>query len=107
LDKLSDRGDFFIKPGKEVYEGMVIGECNKSNDLVVNVTRGKKLTNVRAASSDDTIKLAPPRIMSLEQCLEYLADDELAEVTPDSIRIRKKYLDEEERKKQRKKVGAA
>ncbi|MGK7346835.1 MAG: translational GTPase TypA [Candidatus Nitrospinota bacterium M3_3B_026] len=107
LDKLSDRGDFFIKPGTKVYKGMVIGECKKSNDLIVNVTKGKKLTNTRSAGADDNIKLAPPRVMSLEQCLEYLADDELAEVTPDAIRIRKKFLDEEERKKQRKKMAAA
>ncbi len=107
LDKLSDRGVFFIEPGAEVYEGMVIGEYNKTNDLVVNVTKGKKLTNIRTSSSDDNIKLAPPREMSLEQCLEYLADDELAEVTPDAIRIRKKHLNFEERKKQRKKFEAA
>lgn len=106
LDKLSDRGSFFIKPGTEVYEGMVIGECSKSSDLIVNVTKGKKLTNVRAASSDETIKLTPPHIMSLEQNLEYLADDELAEVTPGSIRIRKKFLHEEDRKRARKKAGA-
>lgn len=107
LDKLGDRGDFFIKPGTEVYKGMVVGEYNKGNDLVVKVTRDKKLTNMRAAAADDTVKLSPPRIMSLEQCLEFLADDELAEVTPDAIRIRKKILDEEERKKSRKTAGAA
>ncbi len=107
LDKLSDRGEFFIGAGTEVYEGMVVGEYNKGNDIVVKVSKGKKLTNVRAASSDDTIKLTPPRAMSLEQCLEYLADDELAEVTPDAIRIRKKFLHEEDRKKQRRRAGAA
>jgi len=107
LDKLSDRGVFFIKPGIMVYEGMVIGEYNKSKDLVVNVTKGKKLTNMRSVSSDDNIKLAPPRVMSLEQHLEYLADDEITEITPDAIRIRKKYLNEEERKKHRKKKFAA
>ena len=107
LDKLADRGDFFIEPGAEVYEGMVIGEYNKGGDLVVNVTKGKKLTNMRTTSSDDTVKLAPPRRMSLEQCLEYLAEDELAEVTPGGVRIRKKFLDEEERKKNRRKAGAA
>jgi len=107
LDKLSDRGEFFIKPGTEVYAGMVIGESNKGKDLVVNSTKGKKLTNMRSVSQDDNLKLAPPRLMSLEQCLEYLSDDELAEITPDAIRIRKKYLDEEKRKKQRKKNEAA
>ncbi len=107
LDKLSDRGEFFIKPGTQVYAGMVIGESNKGKDLVVNSTKGKKLTNMRSVSQDDNLKLAPPRLMSLEQCLEYLSDDELAEITPDAIRIRKKYLDEEKRKKQRKKNEAA
>ncbi len=107
LDKLSDRGGFFIAPGAEVYEGMIVGENNKGNDLIINITKGKKLTNMRTSSSDDTIKLTPPRILSLEQSLEYLADDELAEITPDAIRIRKKYLNEEDRKKYRKKVGAA
>lgn len=107
LDKLSDRGSFFIAPGAEVYEGMIVGENNKGNDLIINITKGKKLTNMRTSSSDDTIKLTPPRILSLEQSLEYLADDELAEVTPSAIRIRKKYLNEEDRKKYRKKVGAA
>jgi len=107
LDKLSDRGEFFIKPGTEVYAGMVIGESNKSKDLVVNSTKGKKLTNMRSVSQDDNLKLAPPRLMSLEQCLEYLSDDELAEITPGGIRIRKKFLDEEKRKKQRKKLEAA
>jgi GTP-binding protein len=107
LDKLSDRGIFFIAPGTEVYEGMIVGENNKGNDLIVNITKGKKLTNMRTSSSDDTVKLTPPRTLSLEQSLEYLADDELAEVTPAAIRIRKKYLSEEDRKKSRKKVGAA
>ncbi|VAX25800.1 GTP-binding protein TypA/BipA [hydrothermal vent metagenome] len=107
LDKLSDRGEFFIKPGTEVYAGMVIGESNKGKDLVVNSTKGKKLTNMRSVSQDDNLKLAPPRLMSLEQCLEYLTDDELAEITPDAIRIRKKYLDADKRKKQRKKNEAA
>ncbi|MBF0292363.1 MAG: translational GTPase TypA [Nitrospinae bacterium] len=107
LDKLSDRGIFFIAPGTEVYEGMIVGENNKGSDLIINITKGKKLTNMRTSSSDDTVKLTPPKILSLEQSLEYLADDELAEVTPAAIRIRKKYLNEEDRKKNRKKVGAA
>ncbi len=107
IDKLADRGDFFIKPGDRVYEGQVVGEYNKGSDLVVKVTKGKKLTNVRAASSDDTVRLIPARIMSLEQCLEYLADDELAEITPGAIRIRKKFLSEELRKKNRRKAEVA
>ena len=85
---------------------MVVGEHNKETDLVVKVSKGKKLSNMRTVSSDDTIRLEPPRIMSLEQCLEYLAADELAEITPDAIRIRKKLLKEEDRKKQRKIIGA-
>ncbi len=106
IDKLSDRGSFFINPGTKVYQGMVVGEHNKETDLVVKVSKGKKLSNMRTVSSDDTIRLEPPRIMSLEQCLEYLAADELAEITPDAIRIRKKLLKEEDRKKQRKIIGA-
>jgi GTP-binding protein len=107
IDKLADRGIFFIEPGAPVYMGMVIGEYNKSTDLVINVTKGKKLSNVRASSADDHIKLAPPRRLSLEQSLEYLADDELAEITPGGVRIRKKYLDEEDRKRAKKKAGVA
>ncbi len=107
LDKLSDRGEFFIAPGTEVYEGMIVGENNKGGDLIINITKGKKLTNMRTSSSDDTVKLTPPKILSLEQSLEYLADDELAEITPGAIRIRKKYLNEEDRKKNRKKAGVA
>jgi GTP-binding protein len=107
IDKLSDRGEFFIAPGTEVYEGMIVGENNKGGDLIINITKGKKLTNMRTSSSDDTVKLTPPKILSLEQSLEYLADDELAEITPGAIRIRKKYLNEEDRKKNRKKAGVA
>jgi GTP-binding protein len=106
MDKLRDRGIFFIEPGQEVYEGMVVGEANKAGDLVVNIIRGKKLTNMRAASADESIKLEPPRLMSLEQTVEYLGDDELAEITPGSLRIRKKLLGEEDRKKTRKQQAA-
>ena len=102
LDKLSDRGTLFIEPGTEVYKGMIVGERNRSTDIVVNVCKGKKLTNTRAAGSDDMIKLAPPRKLSLEQSLEFINDDELVEVTPDFIRLRKRYLDEETRKSHRK-----
>ncbi|MFQ5432297.1 MAG: translational GTPase TypA [Nitrospinota bacterium] len=98
LDKLSDRGTLFIEPGTEVYKGMIVGERNRSKDIVVNVCKGKKLTNTRAAGSDDMIKLAPPRKLSLEQSLEFINDDELVEVTPGYIRLRKRYLDEETRK---------
>ncbi|MBI3794544.1 MAG: translational GTPase TypA [Nitrospinae bacterium] len=99
MDKLSDRGEFFIDPGIEVYEGMILGECNTPSDIIINVCKGKKLSNMRASGSDDMIKLAPPRKLSLEQSLEILCDDELAEITPASVRIRKRFLNEEDRKK--------
>ncbi len=94
------RGILFIEPNVEVYAGMIVGEHTRENDLVLNVVRGKKLTNVRAAGSDDAIKLAPPRQFSLEQALEYINDDELLEVTPLNIRMRKKILNETERKRE-------
>ena len=99
LFNLQDRGIMFLGPAEEVYTGMIIGENNKDNDLVVNVCKGKKLTNVRSSGSDDTVSIAPPKIMSLEQVLGYLNDDELAEITPESIRLRKKHLNESERKR--------
>lgn len=99
LDKLQDRGKFFIGPQQEVYEGQVIGENNRADDLVVNVTKSKKLSNVRAAGSDDKAKLAPPIKFSLEEALEYIKGDEYVEVTPESIRLRKIYLKEHERKR--------
>jgi len=107
LDKLSDRGTLFIEPGTEVYKGMIVGERNRSKDIVVNVCKGKKLTNTRAAGSDDMIKLAPPRKLSLEQSLEFINDDELVEVTPGYIRLRKRYLDEETRKSHLKRSALA
>ena len=99
LFNLQDRGVMFLGPATEVYTGMIIGENNKDNDLVVNICKGKKLTNVRASGSDDTVSVAPPRIMSLEQVLGYLNNDELAEITPENIRLRKRHLDENERKR--------
>ena len=104
LFNLQDRGVLFLKPGEEVYLGMIVGQNKKDNDLVVNVCREKKLTNVRASGSDDTITLSPPRIMSLEQVLTYINDDELAEITPKAIRLRKKLLDENDRKRQAKRA---
>ena len=101
MDKLQDRGEFFIAPGADVYTGMIVGVCNTDIDLVVNVVRGKKLSNMRASGSDDMIQLAPPRLLSLEQSLEFLEEDELAEITPDCIRLRKRYLNEEDRKRHR------
>ena len=96
---LADRGTFFIPPGTEVYEGMVVGANNRDDDLPVNVCRAKKLTNMRAAGKDDNVALAPPRIFSLEEALEYIEDDELLEVTPNSLRMRKRVLNADQRKK--------
>jgi len=92
LDNLSARGTIFIKPGTRVYEGMIIGMNNKDNDLTVNPCKNKKLTNTRAAGSDDAVNLAPPKTFSLEEALEFINEDELVEVTPDAIRLRKKIL---------------
>ena len=105
LDKLQDRGKFLIHPGEEIYTGQVIGENSRADDLVVNVTKTKKLSNVRAAGSDDKVKLAPPIQFSLEEALEYIQKDEYVEVTPNSQRLRKIYLDENERKRQEKQIG--
>lgn len=99
LFNLQDRGVLFVSPGEEVYEGMVVGENSRDNDLVINVTKGKQLTNVRAAGSDENIILTPPRRFTLEQAIDYIQDDELIEVTPDAIRMRKRYLTETERKR--------
>ena len=99
IGNLEDRGIMFIEPGTEVYEGMVVGECNRDNDLAVNVVKGKNLTNVRASGSDNTVVLKRPRPITLEYALEYINSDELVEVTPNFIRIRKKILDTDQRKK--------
>ena len=99
IGNLEDRGIMFIEPGTEVYEGMVVGECNRDNDLAVNVVKGKQLTNTRAAGSDHTVVLKRPRPISLEYALDYINSDELVEVTPNFIRIRKRILNTEERKK--------
>lgn len=99
LNNFQARGTFFINPNTEVYAGMVVGQHSKDKDLVINVCRGKKLTNNRAAGKDDAIKLIPPRIFSLEQAIEYVGDDELLEITPDSIRLRKKILNHTDRKR--------
>jgi len=99
LDKLQDRGRFFIEPQTDVYEGQVVGEHNKEGDLVVNVTKSKKLTNVRASGSDDKAQLAPPIVFSLEEALEYIKEDEYVEVTPKHMRIRKILLDDNDRKR--------
>jgi GTP-binding protein len=99
LGNLQDRGVLFAPAGLEVYAGMIIGEHSRENDLTVNVTKGKQLTNMRASGTDGTVKLAPPREFSLEQALEYIADDELVEITPKSVRMRKKILEEGARKR--------
>jgi len=99
LHNLQDRGKFFIDPGEPVYEGQVIGEHSRSGDLVVNVTKTKKLTNIRASGSDEKMRIAPPIKFSLEEALEYIQSDEYVEVTPKSIRLRKIYLTENERKR--------
>jgi GTP-binding protein len=100
LNNLQSRGRFFIAPGEEVYAGQVVGEHTKENDLVVNVTKSKKLTNMRASGSDDKVSLAPPVVFSLEDALEYIKEDEYLEITPHSMRMRKIILDETERKRQ-------
>ncbi len=97
-----ERGTLFITPGTEVYEGMIVGENNREQDITVNVCKEKHLTNIRSSTKEETVKLKAPRVMSLEQCLSFLADDEFLEVTPKSYRLRKKYLKKEERAKQEK-----
>jgi GTP-binding protein len=99
LFNLQDRGRMFVSPGDKVYEGMVIGIHSRDNDLVVNPLKEKKLTNMRASGSDENIILTPPIKMTLEAAVEFIADDELVEATPQSIRIRKRFLTENERKK--------
>src|SRR5216683_1884868 len=89
---LQERGEMFIIPATEVYEGMIVGENSRDADLDVNIIKEKKLTNMRASSSDEAIRLVPPRLLNLEQALEFIRDDELVEVTPKSIRLRKKIL---------------
>jgi GTP-binding protein len=101
LNNAQERGTLFIAPGLEVYQGMVVGENAKAEDIEINVNKTKKLTNMRASGSDEGIILTPPKIMSLEECLEYLAPDELLEATPQSLRLRKKILDPNKRKREK------
>ncbi|GIO30518.1 MULTISPECIES: translational GTPase TypA [Paenibacillus] len=96
---VEDRGILFLEPGTEIYEGMIVGEHNRDNDIVVNICKEKQLTNVRSATKDDTVKMKTPRIFSLEQALEYLNDDEYCEITPKSVRLRKKILNKSERER--------
>jgi GTP-binding protein len=99
LWKLQDRGRMFVSPGEPLYEGMVIGLHSRDNDLVVNPIKGKQLTNVRASGTDEAVRLVPPIVLTLESAIEFIADDELVEITPKSIRIRKRFLKEHERKR--------
>ena len=107
LNTLEDRGIMFVGPGEKLYQGMVIGENAKPQDLEVNPTKTKQLTNIRSSGKDDAIRLTPPRVMTLEQAIAYIADDELVEVTPKAIRIRKRHLDPHERKKASRRAEAA
>jgi GTP-binding protein len=100
---MMDRGELFISVGTEVYDGMLIGERNRSEDLNVNITREKKLTNMRASGTDASVTIRPPKLLSLDQSIEFIAEDELVEVTPLSIRLRKMELDQNKRASQRKK----
>ena len=105
LWNLEDRGPMMVEPGWKVYRGMIVGEHTRDNDLVVNVLKGKKLTNIRTTSKDEAVRLTPPIRMTLERALAYIQDDELVEVTPKSIRLRKKLLDEHERKRDERQQG--
>jgi GTP-binding protein len=107
IDKLQDRGSFFVEPGDEIYTGQVIGEHNRQNDIVVNVQTAKQLTNMRASGSDNNVKIAPKISFSLEESMEYIQKDEYLEVTPKAMRIRKIYLDENERKRNQNKFAMA
>ena len=106
IDKLQDRGTFFVDPGEDVYSGQIIAEHIKPGDLIVNATEGKKLTNMRASGSDDAVRIAPKKQMTLEECMEYIQQDECIEVTPKKIRLRKTILDEDERKRTNKSMKA-
>lgn len=99
IDKLQDRGIFFVDPNEEIYEGQVVGENNRPADLVVNIVKGKQLTNMRASGKDDNMRIAPKKVFSLEEAMEYIQDDEYIEITPKSMRLRKVYLKEHERKR--------
>jgi GTP-binding protein len=104
LKAAEERGQLFVGPGVEVYEGMVVGEYSRDSDLSVNVCKKKHLTNMRASGGDMEIRLTPPRSMSLDEAIEYLSDDELLEVTPENFRIRKRILSTDDRGKQTKKI---
>jgi GTP-binding protein len=99
LDNLQSRGEFFVGPGQTVYEGMVVGENARPDEMVVNIVREKQKTNIRTHSHDDGIKLSPPRVLTLETAMEWIAEDELVEVTPQALRVRKRLLKEPDRRR--------
>jgi GTP-binding protein len=99
LWKLQERGRMFVSPGDPLYEGIIIGIHSRDNDLVVNPIKGKQLTNIRASGTDEAVRLVPPIQITLESAIEFIADDELVEITPKSIRIRKRFLSEHDRKR--------
>ena len=105
LWNLQERGRMFLAPGEEMYEGMIVGVHNRDNDLVVNAMKGKQLTNMRASGSDEAVTLTPPIQLTLERALEFIEDDELVEVTPHHLRLRKRYLKENERKRSERAAG--
>ena len=105
--KLQERMTFFIEPGTKVYKGMVVGENSREEDIIVNVCKTKQLTNMRASGADEAIRLEPPKLHTLEQAIEWISDDEYIEVTPKSLRLRKRYLDHNERTRMSKKKAAA
>jgi GTP-binding protein len=107
LGAVESRGVMFVGPGVEVYEGMIVGEHSKDNDLVVNVTKGKQMTNTRSSTKDSTVVLKRPRTFNLEGCLDYINEDELVEVTPKNVRLRKKALTEMDRKREFRAKAAA
>jgi GTP-binding protein len=107
LWNLEERGPMFLDPGTRVYQGMIIGAHSRGNDLDVNPLKGKQLTNIRTTAKDEAVRLTPPQIMSLEQAIAYIADDELVEVTPKSIRLRKRLLDPNDRKRANRSAAAA
>jgi GTP-binding protein len=107
LWNLEERGPMFVEPGTRVYQGMIVGAHSRGNDLDVNPLKGKQLTNIRTTAKDEAVRLTPPQLMTLEQAIAYIADDELVEVTPQSIRLRKRLLDPNDRKRAARAPAAA
>jgi GTP-binding protein len=107
LWKLQDRGRMFVNPGDKLYEGMIIGIHSRDNDLIVNPIKGKQLTNIRASGTDEAVRLVPPVALTLESAVEFIDDDELVEITPKSIRLRKRHLSEHDRKRALREAGGA